>query len=306
MPTQSVKYRYSVMTQSSLSGRIDLHCHSTASDGILSPGELVSRAKLHGVSLLALTDHDTVSGVREAQEAGCRSGVSVLPGIEFTAGWGRRSVHIVGLNIDCSSESLCEAISLRDHLRAERAEQIALRLEKRGFPGALGGARALAGNSVIGRPHFARWLVDAGHVSDTAKAFKRYLGAGKAGDVAVPWPDIGDTVHSIRAAGGVAVLAHPLKYGLTRTRLLSLVSEFRDAGGHALEVVCGQQNPLQTREVLALMEKVAESGEALCGSLGSDFHQPEQPWRELGSVRLPAGVEPVWNLWQTGADVTAG
>ena len=295
-----------------LSGQIDLHCHSTASDGILSPAALVSRAKSAGVTLLALTDHDTVAGIAEAQAEAERLEMALLPGIELTALWGRRVVHIVGLNVDCAATALQMAIDERDTLRRERAAQIAERLEKRGFAGAHEGAQALAGDGVIGRPHFARWMVDQGHVSDTAKAFKRYLGAGKIGDVAVPWPGLAETLATIRASGGASVLAHPLKYGLTRTRLQALLADFHAAGGDAVEVVCGQQNPVQTREILALVQQVSApraglsaSADAvrppLLASLGSDFHQPDQPWRALGCVRLPAGVEPVWNLWQTGA-----
>ncbi|WGL17743.1 PHP domain-containing protein [Microbulbifer bruguierae] len=297
----SLTARSQPFSAEALSGQVDLHCHSTASDGILSPAALVSRAKSAGVTLLALTDHDTVAGIAEAQAEAHSQGVTLLPGIEFTALWGRRVVHIVGLNIDCEATALREAISTRDRLRVERAHQIAERLEKRGFAGAWVGARTLAGDGVIGRPHFARWLVDAGYVADTGKAFKRYLGAGKIGDVTVSWPDLRATVASIREAGGAAVLAHPLKYGLTRTRLQALIADFRDAGGDALEVVCGQQNPVQTREVLALLARLGDSGASLLASLGSDFHQPDQPWRKLGGVHLPAGVEPVWNLWQTGA-----
>lgn len=283
------------------SGRIDLHCHSTASDGILSPAALVSRAKSRGVTLLALTDHDTVAGLAEARAAGGEEGVEILPGIEFSALWGRRTVHIVGLNVDADAPALREGIERRDHLRRERAERIAGQLEKRGFSGALEGARALAGASVLGRPHFARWLVQEGHVEDSARAFKRYLGAGKAGDVKVDWPSMEETVATIRAAGGHAVLAHPLKYGLTRTRLQRLLGEFSRAGGAAAELLCGRQNPVQTRDLRRLMESVAaENGDLpLHASLGSDFHQPDQPWRELGSVHLPPDVEPVWKLWQT-------
>ncbi|MBB3060210.1 PHP domain-containing protein [Microbulbifer rhizosphaerae] len=278
------------------SGLVDLHCHSTASDGILSPAQLVSRAKSCGVTLLALTDHDTVAGVAEAREAGDRLGVLVLPGIEFSSRWGRRQVHIIGLDIDPASTALRDAIELRDRLRDERARNIAAKLEKRGFPDALEGARALA-SGVLGRPHFARWLVAEGHVADMAQAFKRYLGAGKVGDVAVDWPELADTIATIKAAGGVAVLAHPLKYGLTRTQLRRLLSEFRDAGGGAVELLCGRQNPVQTRELRQLLDSVAgEGGEPLRCSLGSDFHQPDQPWRELGCVRLPEGVEPVWAM----------
>lgn len=293
-----------------LSGQVDLHCHSTASDGILSPAALVSRANSAGVTMLALTDHDTVAGIAEAQAEAERLGMALLPGIELTARWGKRVVHIVGLNVDCRATALRAAIAERDRLRRARAAQIAERLEKRGFTGAFEGARALAGDGVIGRPHFARWMVEEGHVSDTAKAFKRYLGAGKVGDVTVSWPELEDTLASIRACGGASVLAHPLKYGLTRTRLQALLTDFHRAGGNAVEMVCGQQNPVQTREIQALVQRVnalAGGLEAsdevtrppLLASLGSDFHQPDQPWRALGCVRLPPGVEPVWNLWQT-------
>ncbi|WP_250461987.1 PHP domain-containing protein [Microbulbifer litoralis] len=288
------------LNDAAYSGRIDLHCHSTASDGILSPAQLVSRAKSQGVTLLALTDHDTVAGLAEARLTGRDLGVGILPGIEFSTRWGKHPVHVVGLNIDTGAPALQRAIELRGRLRRQRAEEIAGRLEKRGFAGALEGARALAGDSVLGRPHFARWLVQAGHVEDSAQAFKRYLGAGKAGDVKVDWPPLEDTVATIRAAGGQAVLAHPLKYGLTRTRLRGLLSAFAACGGRAVELLCGRQNPVQTRDLQRLVASLAEEdGAPLYASLGSDFHQPEQPWRELGSVHLPAGVEPVWKLWQT-------
>ncbi|WP_105103143.1 PHP domain-containing protein [Microbulbifer pacificus] len=289
------------LADEAVNGQIDLHCHSTASDGILSPEALVSRAKSAGVTLLALTDHDTVAGYAQARDAAEKAGIFLLPGIELTARWGRQVVHVVGLNVDPESAAIGGAIAERGRLRDARALEIAARLEKRGFSGAMAGARQHAGEGVIGRPHFARWLVEAGYLPDEAKAFKRYLGAGKTGDVSVDWPDMGTTVASIHAAGGAAVLAHPLKYGLTRMRLQSLLGEFQEAGGDAVEVVCGQQNPVQTREILALLERVSASrsgGRALRASLGSDFHQPDQPWRELGSVHLPADVEPVWALWR--------
>ena len=290
-----------LLPSTAFAGSVDLHCHSTASDGILSPAELVSRAKTHGVTLLALTDHDTVAGVAEARAAGRQLGVAIIPGIEFSARWGQRGVHIIGLNVDPASTAIQRAVDRRDELRAERAVRIAERLEKRGFSGALAGARSLAGDSVLGRPHFARWLVERGHVEDTARAFKRYLGAGKVGDVKVDWPALAETIADIHAAGGQAVLAHPLKYGLTRSRLRCLLQEFHSAGGDAVELLCGRQNPVQTRELRQLVDGLTVDP-GLVGprySLGSDFHQPDQPWRELGSVHLPADVEPVWKLWQT-------
>ncbi|MFA0810033.1 PHP domain-containing protein [Microbulbifer epialgicus] len=280
---------------------VDLHSHSTASDGILSPAQLVSRAKFQGVTLMALTDHDTVDGLAEAQEAGDRLDMTVIAGIEFSSRWGRRPVHIVGLNIDPTSKSLNEAISQRMELRCERAERIAERLHQRGFTGALEGGRGIAGDSVLGRPHFARWMVEAGHVEDTGRAFKRYLGSGKIGDVRVEWPQMAKTIETIHAAGGSAVLAHPLKYGLSRTQLLRLLQEFLGCGGDAVELLCGRQNPVQTRELRTLMVSATGgiNGTLPPCSLGSDFHQPEQLWRELGCVRLPEDVEPVWNLWHT-------
>ncbi|SDJ58506.1 PHP domain-containing protein [Microbulbifer yueqingensis] len=286
-----------------LRGSVDLHCHSTASDGILSPVALVSRAKSQGVTLLALTDHDTVAGVTAARAAGESEGVTVLAGIELTAAWGRRTVHVVGLDVDPGARALHDAIHLRARLRSARAERIGARLESRGFNGALAGASALAGDAVLGRPHFARWLVQAGHVESEQQAFKRYLGPGKVGDVRMEWPELAETVGSIRAAGGVAVLAHPLKYNLTRTRLGSLLAEFQQSGGAAVELLSGRQNPVQTAELRRLLEQY---GPGLHCSLGSDFHQPGQPWRELGCVHLPADVEPVWNLWQTSAGKRAG
>ncbi|MCH9691607.1 MAG: PHP domain-containing protein [Gammaproteobacteria bacterium] len=285
---------------------VDLHCHSTASDGILRPAELVSRAKLRGVTLLALTDHDTVAGLAEAQCAAEAENLAVLPGIELTASRGRRIVHIVGLNIDIESTALQGAIALREKLRIERALMIAERLEKRGFVGALAGARAEAGDAVLGRPHFARWMVAQGLVKNAAQAFKRYLGAGKLGDVAVAWPDMAASIATIEAAGGQAVLAHPLKYGLSRTQLLGLLNEFQQAGGRGVELVCGQQKPEQTRELNALLQRQAAIGQPLLCSVGSDFHQPGQSWRELGSARLPEGAEPIWTLWQTGVGTAIG
>lgn len=274
---------------------VDLHCHSTASDGILSPEALVSRAKSRGVTLLALTDHDTVAGVADARRTGAAVGLEVLPGIEFSACWGQRQVHILGLGLDPGSAELQRAVALRASLRETRARAIAERLEKRGFAGALNGAKTLAGDGVLGRPHFARWLVERGYVADAAQAFKRYLGAGKIGDVAVEWPQMAETIASIHVAGGVAVLAHPLKYSLTRSRLKALLLDFAQAGGRGVELVCGLQNPMQTRDLARLLESLELDSPLLC-SVGSDFHQPGQPWRELGRARLPEGVEPVWAL----------
>ncbi|WP_027330904.1 PHP domain-containing protein [Marinimicrobium agarilyticum] len=270
----------------------DLHSHSHCSDGILSPEALMSRAKAQGVQTLALTDHDTVAGVSRARAAARAEGLTLVSGIEFSSQWGRGGVHIVGLDIDIDSVPLQTAIERQQTARATRAEAIAERLERLGVPGALEGARALAGEAQIGRPHFAQFLVDRGLVKDQNAAFKKYLGAGKSADVRFQWPDMPTVVNWIHEAGGVAVLAHPKKYPLTRTKMCALVADFVEAGGDALEVISGQQ-PSGTAEDLA---RIA-TREGLAASCGSDFHRPDAPWQELGNFGpLPPGCQPVWEL----------
>lgn len=266
----------------------DLHTHSTASDGTLSPAALVAAAAAAGVTLLSITDHDTVAAYAELPDA-LPAGLTLVPGIEFSAQWSRRGVHVVGLNIAPLSDALAAALEGQRRVRTERAERIAARLVRLGFDGALDGAARLAGSASIGRAHFARHLVERGAVGTFAEAFDRYLGNGKPAAVGERWPELASIVAHVRDAGGTAVLAHPAKYKLTHTKLDRLAREFRAAGGEALEVVSGRQVPALTRSLAAL---AAQHG--LAASVGSDFHQPEQHWAALGRARLPAGCEPVW------------
>lgn len=272
----------------------DLHTHSNVSDGILSPEMLVSRAKLHGVDVLALTDHDTVAGISIATQAAASCGIQLIPGIEFSSQWCGRNIHVVGLNIDPEDPSLVEAVMSQREVRLRRAEAIAERLSRQGIQGSLAGAERMAGGAVIGRPHFARYLVEQGVVSSVETAFKRYLGTGKAGDVKVEWPDFEQVIAWIRQAGGIAVLAHPHKYKLTRTKLIRMATAFVSLGGQAMEVQCGSQ-------ALAIAEDLSRIATALglCASCGSDFHAPGQKWQELGAFgKLPPSVRPVWELWE--------
>lgn len=271
----------------------DLHTHSNQSDGILSPVQLVSRAVERGVTCLALTDHDTLSGIAEAESEARRLGLQLIPGIEFSCLWQGVGVHVVGLNVDPEREALLAAVAGQTESRTTRAQMIGERLAKLGFVDAYAGATALAGGEV-GRPHFARYLVEIGAVKDINAAFKQYLGAGKAGDVKQLWPEVGQAVSWILAGGGVPVLAHPDKYKMTRSKLLRLVKEFVEAGGQALEVVSGRQDPHLT----ATLAKLAQDA-GLYASIGSDFHVPDQPWQELGAMgALPVSCRPVWQLWQ--------
>lgn len=275
--------------------RVDLHCHTTASDGGLDPAALCQRAVAQGVELLAITDHDTVRGYREAvawlatQDLPLR----LLPAAEYSCVWRNLSVHVVGLNIDVEHPASLAAGAYFDTARRERATLIGAKLARLGIEGALEGALALAGSSQIGRPYFARYLVAQGVVRSEDEAFERYLGAGKAGDVRVLWPELSTVVEWITAAGGVAVLAHPAKYRLTATRLRSLVADFAACGGAALEVVVGRQ----VLDTTAFMAQLCRQ-HGLAASVGSDFHKPGHSWSELGKIDdLPAGCEPVWMRW---------
>ncbi len=271
----------------------DLHTHSTASDGILRPSELVSRAKLHGVDLLALTDHDTLAGFAEAKAAATSEGIRLVSGLELSTLWHGRSIHIVGLNVDVENPALQEAIASQAAVRQKRALIIGERLEKAGFKGAYEGAKARAGDAEIGRPHFGHFMVEAGYVKSIDQAFKRYLGAGKIGDVKQDWPEVSQAVGWIKAAGGRSVVAHPVKYKLTRTKLRELLKDFKSYGGDAIEVISGLQTPNITRDLTLLCKQFE-----LMASCGSDFHTPTAGWQALGSFgKLAPELTPVWHDW---------
>lgn len=271
----------------------DLHAHSNVSDGILSPRELVCRAKEQGVDVLALTDHDTLTGLDAARAAAEACSLRLIDGIELSTLWAGRGVHIVGLNIDCKSPALTQAVQAQQSARLERAHRIGEKLAKAGIAGAFEGASRYAEGENLGRPHFAKYLVEAGHVANFQAAFKQYLGAGKLGDVKQLWLPLGEVIAAIKAAGGVAVLAHPLKYELTRTKLCTLLDAFRGEGGEAVEVISGSQTAQET-ESLALLARQF----GFYASCGSDFHLPGQPWQELGvASRLPEHCKPVWQHW---------
>lgn len=271
----------------------DLHCHSTASDGILAPADLVVRAKSRGVTHLSLTDHDTVSGLASAADAAEHEGIQLIHGIEFSTQWKASGIHVVGLNIDPEHTSIHQAIQRQESTRSERARSIAERLEtKHGIADAYDGARRYA-DGVVGRPHFARYLMELGLVSTMNAAFNQYLGRGKAGDVPLEWLDLADVISAISASGGVAVLAHPGKYKFTLTKLRRLVEHFKGSGGRAIEVVSGNQSVNDTNSFADIAEQFN-----MLASSGSDFHVPGQPWQELGSqTALPSRCTPVWSAW---------
>jgi predicted metal-dependent phosphoesterase TrpH len=276
----------------------DLHCHSNQSDGILSPEALVSRAKTHQVSVLALTDHDTTAGLASAEACARDAGIEFINGVEFSCLWEKQGIHIVALDFDREHRSIVQAVQRQSELRKERCQIIGEKLEKLGFHGVLEKAYEIAGDaSAIGRPHFAQALVELSYVANVNAAFKKYLGAGKAGDVKQLWPEFEEILPLVREAGGVAVVAHPLKYKMTRSKLCRMIEDFVESGGEAIEVASGIQRPDQTRD----MAKIAQTF-GLMASCGSDFHAPGQHWAELGKISaMPDNVDPVWVRWESSA-----
>ncbi len=274
--------------------RFDLHCHSTHSDGLLAPGDVVRRAASRGVDVLALTDHDEVSGIPEAQTAAVEAGIRLISGSELSVSWDDMTVHIVGLGIDPLDRTLAAGLASIRAGRDARARKIGDALASAGVPGAFEGARRyVTSERLISRTHFARFLVEAGYKRNLHEVFKHYLTPGKPGHVRHAWATLPDAIAWVHAAGGQAVLAHPGRYKVSRTGMRRLLGDFRDAGGDAVEVLSSSHTTAQFEE-FATYARVF----GLLGSTGSDYHGPGESWLELGGLpELPVGVTPVWSRW---------
>lgn len=272
----------------------DLHSHTNASDGLLAPAELVRRAAANGVDVLALTDHDDTSALTEARATAAAVGLGFVDGVEISVSWGEATIHVVGLRIDPDNPELQQGLQSIRGGRAERAKKMAQDLERAGIPGSLEGAYTYVENpNLIGRTHFARFLVEKRHVKDVRSAFQHYLVAGKPGFVPHEWARLADALGYIKAGGGIAVLAHPGRYKLTRTEMRRFLSEFKDGGGTGIEVITGSHTPEQYLEYAILAREFG-----LLASRGSDFHGPGESRTELGKLpNLPADLKPVWHDW---------
>jgi hypothetical protein len=273
----------------------DLHCHSTASDGVLSPRELVHRAVEKGVHVLALTDHDELSGQAGAAEAAREVGLRLINGVEISVTWGGVTLHVVGLNVDPLDSLLLHGLARNRGGRSERARRIGDELARLGIAGAFEGAAALAENKdLISRTHFARFLIERGIAKNMKSVFKKYLVKGKPGYVSHEWASLDDALTWIQAAGGVAVLAHPGRYQIGREKMRLLLSEFKYVGGAGIEVVTGSHTPDQ----VPLYADLAVEFD-LMASIGSDFHAPGEGGRELGRLTaLPERCRPIWQAWE--------
>ncbi len=282
----------------------DLHCHSTVSDGLLSPTDLVARAAGRGVKFLALTDHDDVAGLAEAASAAAQYDMQLINGVEISVTWRNFTLHIIGLKIDPTYPPLVEGLRTIRSGRGARAQLMAESLAKSGISGALEGSYRYAANpGIIGRTHFARFLVESGRCKDVRSVFKNYLVKGKPGYVAHQWASLPDTVGWIVGSGGVAVLAHPGRYTAGRkamgtTTLRELLREFADLGGQGIEVVSGGHTPEQYAEFARYAKEFD-----LFASCGSDFHGPGESYRDLGRLPdFPLDCRPVWQAWEAAGN----
>ncbi|WOP14703.1 3',5'-nucleoside bisphosphate phosphatase [Ottowia sp. SB7-C50] len=271
----------------------DLHCHSTTSDGTLTPEELAARAAANGVDLWALTDHDEVGGQQRAMDAARAHGIRYLTGVEISVTFADVTVHIVGLGFDHTDPRMMEGLADTRDGRGPRAIEMGAQLAKVGIPGAYEGALKYVGNPrLISRTHFARFLVDTGVCRDTSEVFRKYLTEGKPGYVPHRWARLGDAVNWITQSGGVAVIAHPARYKFTPNEEYALFSEFRQHGGQGVEVVTGSHT---AAEALRYADMAREFG--LAASRGSDFHSPDESYTDLGKLPpLPPDLTPVWSM----------
>jgi hypothetical protein len=273
--------------------KVDLHSHSTISDGVLAPRQLVRYAAEQGVGVLALTDHDDVEGLAEARTEAAEQGIRFVNGTEISVTWRRRTIHVVGLRIDPDNAALKAGLARLRESRFERARRIAAELDKIGIAGSLEGARGYASERIISRTHFARFLIDQGHAKDMRSVFKKYLIKGRPGYVEHVWAELHEALEWIRGAGGIAVLAHPGRYDLGSTLLNELFTEFKDLGGGAVEVVSGSHSP----DEFALFADYARRY-GLLASRGSDYHGPGHSYVDMARLApMPASCTPVWHDW---------
>lgn len=271
---------------------IDLHCHSHFSDGALSPKELIERAQQQQLRCLSLTDHDTIAGYTELVQAAAPTSIKIINGIELSTRWKKHDFHILGYQIK-HTQSLHALIQRQSASRIERAQQIGDALNEAGVANAYEKACALAGHERVARPHFAQVLVNEGKAKDLQSAFKRYLVRGKKAYIPTPWVSVQEAVEGIIAAEGQAVIAHPLKYGLTRSKLHELINDFKDAGGVGIEVVSGEMTITEINEMAGICLRFD-----LLASSGSDFHADGVSRVNLGRQKqLPVSCIPIWHEW---------
>ncbi|WP_029407566.1 PHP domain-containing protein [Thiomicrorhabdus sp. Milos-T2] len=278
--------------------KVDFHCHTTASDGSLSPKEIIDLALKHEVTTLAITDHDTTSGYEQALDYANKNNIQLITGVEASCTWNGHTIHIVGLDFDLNNQVLQNGLTSIRELRHERANSMIEKLASKPhikIENLEDKLWNLVGEGVVGRGHFSQLLQQEGLVKTGQQAFDRYLKKGKPGHVGVTWPDLAEVVDWINQANGIAVIAHPGIYKFTSNKLNRLITDFKEAGGQAMEVV---NQPRHCADINGMAERALRN--ELYASLGSDFHRPEHSWRGLGWLApMPQTVKPVWELFRS-------
>ncbi|WP_338844534.1 3',5'-nucleoside bisphosphate phosphatase [Massilia sp. W12] len=273
---------------------VDLHCHSNLSDGVLDPAVLAARAHAHGVRLWALTDHDELGGIPAARAAALEAGMRYVCGVEISISWAGETVHILGLQIDPQNQLLRQGLAHTRHGRLARAEEMAALLAQAGVPDALAGARRYASNpQLLGRTHFARYIVERGLCAKVSEVFQKYLTEGKPGYVPHRWASMEQALQWIHAAGGQAVVAHPGRYKYSTLAEAEMLQCFKDMGGAGIEVVTGSHSVEQYAHYANMAQHYG-----FLASAGSDFHAPGESRVDLGQLpAMPPGVKPIWHDW---------
>jgi len=274
--------------------KVDLHCHSNVSDGVLAPEAVAAYARKGGVDVWALTDHDELGGIKTARARAHELGMRFVPGVEISVTWANETVHIVGLQVNEDDPRLVRGLEATRNGRDQRGREIAARLEKAGIPGAYEGAlKYVANPDLLSRTHFARYLVEIGACGSTGEVFRKYLTEGKPGYVPHRWATLAEAVSWIRGAGGIPVVAHPGRYRFTATQEAALFDEFKQLGGNAIEVVTGSHTPDQYGEYAEMARR-----HGFLASRGTDFHAPGEARVEFDKLPpLPSGLTPVWHDW---------
>lgn len=274
--------------------KVDLHCHSNVSDGVLAPAAVAAHARNAGVDAWALTDHDEVDGVAAARVAAQDLGMQFVSGVEISITWARETVHIVGLQVDETNPALLAGLARTRSGRDARGREMAAQLAAVGIPDAYEGALKYVGNpDLMSRTHFARYLIEIGVCANVPDVFKKYLTEGKPGYVPHSWASLSDAVGWIRGAGGIAVIAHPGRYKFNQMAQGVLFDEFKQLGGTAIEVVTGSHTPDQYAVYAQLANQYG-----FLASRGTDFHAPGEARVDFALLPpLPANVTPVWHDW---------
>jgi predicted metal-dependent phosphoesterase TrpH len=273
---------------------VDLHCHSNVSDGVLAPAAVAQYAHKAGVDVWGLTDHDEVGGIAAARAAASAIGMQFVPGVEISITWAGQTVHIVGVRIDETNPVLLQGLADTRSGRDSRGREMAAQLAQAGIPGAYEGAlKYVANPDLMSRTHFARYLVEMGVCANIPEVFRKYLTEGKPGYVPHRWATLEQAVGWIKAAGGIAVIAHPGRYKFSPVAEGAMFDEFKQLGGTAIEVVTGSHTPDQYPVYAELARRYG-----FLASRGTDFHAPGESRAEFALLPpLPAGLKPVWHDW---------